>query len=600
MATPEERLDEAATLAENASAIATEWANGPENTFIETESGPLPTLAEFMRSKATVIDGAVQESALAEQTSQLQVGGVTAERIGNLVRGMRSVSWFDFGVVIGADSTAAFGNAVQYAAENNVKLRCEGGSITLSGSKEFIANGKDLVIEFSSGGGIQLANGAWASAPLVVYNLRRFIMRGLNFNGNRANTTGNNAGFAVLFNPNTVMCDDLRFTDLRRVGLNILSSSGNRVINRVELSNIYADNTGVSGAALGEVIKVENADNVTINGFTSLNTSGTGDGQMQKCFYCGVVTLKNFIIQDASPSLTYPAISNVRNDSLSSENMYIGGASQVSFEDNACLQYSYKNIRTSGRKAAIWSADGAEKPLRQAEGLVIENWQDTSSDALAFNFVGVAGIKLKNVSTNKDINISRDTSEDGDLRSSKVEFNDVSCNNLSTLLCQNFIEFKRTAIAGIWLNSSSDSDTLFIDSTYGTYSNGGEAAVRVATMNTSATGAQFALTIPASGTASLLLSGRAVNFPLAGQLECVAMFTGNFNQFSKMRFDFFSGGTAYTNKQVIMSGSTARSGVTIFAIDEAARKLNFASTEGVEILLFGTYSTLNAFNVING
>lgn len=56
MATPEERLDEAATLAESASAIAAAWANGPENTTVSTESGPLPTIAEFLRLKGAQID----------------------------------------------------------------------------------------------------------------------------------------------------------------------------------------------------------------------------------------------------------------------------------------------------------------------------------------------------------------------------------------------------------------------------------------------------------------------------------------------------------------------------------------------------------------
>lgn len=59
MATAEERLELAADKAENASDIAYEWANGPENTYVTTASGELPTLAEFLRLRLTDVDGTV-------------------------------------------------------------------------------------------------------------------------------------------------------------------------------------------------------------------------------------------------------------------------------------------------------------------------------------------------------------------------------------------------------------------------------------------------------------------------------------------------------------------------------------------------------------
>lgn len=54
--TPEEKLEAAADKATAASDIAYEWANGPEFTSVDTESGPLPTLAEFLRQKGSEID----------------------------------------------------------------------------------------------------------------------------------------------------------------------------------------------------------------------------------------------------------------------------------------------------------------------------------------------------------------------------------------------------------------------------------------------------------------------------------------------------------------------------------------------------------------
>lgn len=55
MTTAAERIDAAATKAEQASEIARRWANDPEGTNIPTESGSLPSLKEFQRQKADEI-----------------------------------------------------------------------------------------------------------------------------------------------------------------------------------------------------------------------------------------------------------------------------------------------------------------------------------------------------------------------------------------------------------------------------------------------------------------------------------------------------------------------------------------------------------------
>jgi hypothetical protein len=55
------RLEEAVRQAESASGIARQWANGPEYTLVPTESGPLPTLAEFMRQKGAEVVNKVLE-----------------------------------------------------------------------------------------------------------------------------------------------------------------------------------------------------------------------------------------------------------------------------------------------------------------------------------------------------------------------------------------------------------------------------------------------------------------------------------------------------------------------------------------------------------
>lgn len=85
MATPEERLEEAADLAENASAIASDWANGPNRNVVpEPLSGPLPTIRKFLDGKSVEIDEnanliAAFEVALADPESEKSIAGTPAK-----------------------------------------------------------------------------------------------------------------------------------------------------------------------------------------------------------------------------------------------------------------------------------------------------------------------------------------------------------------------------------------------------------------------------------------------------------------------------------------------------------------------------------------
>lgn len=86
MATHEERLEQAADLAENASAIAESWANGDEfeNVTPEPASGPMPTIKEFMRQNAVALAvAAAFPGELAETGSTKLVGGVQAGDLAN-------------------------------------------------------------------------------------------------------------------------------------------------------------------------------------------------------------------------------------------------------------------------------------------------------------------------------------------------------------------------------------------------------------------------------------------------------------------------------------------------------------------------------------
>lgn len=82
MTTVGDRLDAAATKAEAASEIARQWANGPQNTTVPTSSGPLPTLAEFMRANAAGILPAIQfANEVAQIDSWRLIAGVPAKTL---------------------------------------------------------------------------------------------------------------------------------------------------------------------------------------------------------------------------------------------------------------------------------------------------------------------------------------------------------------------------------------------------------------------------------------------------------------------------------------------------------------------------------------
>ena len=56
MATVEQRLQTAATKAEQATSLIHDWLHGPEESFVETESGNVPTVSELNRQIAQDVD----------------------------------------------------------------------------------------------------------------------------------------------------------------------------------------------------------------------------------------------------------------------------------------------------------------------------------------------------------------------------------------------------------------------------------------------------------------------------------------------------------------------------------------------------------------
>ena len=54
-----QEFEAAAAKATQASAQADTWANGPINTTVPTDSGPVPTIAEFNRAAQERVDDAI-------------------------------------------------------------------------------------------------------------------------------------------------------------------------------------------------------------------------------------------------------------------------------------------------------------------------------------------------------------------------------------------------------------------------------------------------------------------------------------------------------------------------------------------------------------
>lgn len=96
MSTPEERLEQAADMAENASAIAHDWANGPTRDVIpEPLFGPLPTIRKFLASKSAEIDNAANAAAVLENKladGSAEIGDVTSRVLSDAYTQPRSVN----------------------------------------------------------------------------------------------------------------------------------------------------------------------------------------------------------------------------------------------------------------------------------------------------------------------------------------------------------------------------------------------------------------------------------------------------------------------------------------------------------------------------
>lgn len=496
------------------------------------------------------------------------------------------VRWFDLVADFATDDAVNFNKAANYAATERKWLDLQESTILHSGAYSVTGATKQVMWK---NGQFKLGAGAKSSGMFVIDDVDCVVMENIYIDGNRANVSGNNAGFWVVSNTRLARFYDITMEDLRRYGINCYLNCA-----IVDIKNITGINIGISGTALGEAIKVEDGGNVTIENFVVTNPSGTGGGQVAKVFYCENVTISNLDITDPDPAKVYPGISMVRNQSLVYRNIRITGDTQVAIEDNANLSVIYQNIVTSGTdKALIMGTDGAGRGDRRSEKTVINNWTDTSTAALAFNILGALDLTINNLTTAQTLNLSRDD-PGTDRRCENVEMNNVSCGILNTLLVNGRKTYTNVDVTGLWTNSGSGV-TDFIKSTYGTYSNGGLTDVFLARWNFEDGVVNIYGTMTAGGGTLVYRAPTSIsNAPFHGYVVASCLYAPALNtQWSQIRWTFYDAGTPAAYKETLHSGSTPRSNVAL-TVSATNRTLTFTNSEAVDIFIIGVVQLINA------
>lgn len=544
--------------------------------------GGVPT--EYVRTGGTWIVPNVGAANLAASSGSSLVGfiqtgtGATARTQQDKDRD--TISVMDFGVLgDGSDETTKFFNAANSAAARSLTLDLRGLTIKIFGSVAFSTAG--TVVSWMNGS-FTFGSGAVTNAPFTATGVREVDIRGISFEGNRANVTGNNAGFFVVNNAASVKFEDITLSNVRRYGINIGSSVGctNVDISRIKVTDIGVQSGG-SSVSLGEGVLVQNSTNVRINGFHCTNPSGTGDGQVLKAYFCTNVQVSDINISAASPSKVYPAMSFVRNDNIEFNEVTITGGCQVAIENNSNVNQTFRNIKTiTTDKALIAGPDGAGAGDRYSENMLIDNWVDTSTAAQAFNITAVKGAVMRNISTPQDINISRDNPTN-DRRSEDFELYRVMCNNLNTQLMLGRRTLIDVNVALQWLNTSQGTCRAY-DTTFGSYTNSAQAGVFVVRNEVGTDVFQISGSLSASGgTYAWSAPATINNAPFSGEVLASGYFiSSSATQWSKFNFDFYDRGTPTILKTVVQSGTTPRTNIAL-AVAFATRTLTFTNTEAV-------------------
>ena len=454
-------------------------------------------------------------------------------------------------------------DSLNKAIRSGERLLISNGTIALGDGPKFVGNyDVDITLIFNNSL-VKFLPGAKTKAAFELWNLQSLYVIGLNFDGNRTQVTGNHAGLFAIIDCRNVLIQNTTIRNLRRYGLNVTGTN----TENVSILNVKAEDIGViadsqgQGAALGEVIKIEDATNVLIDNFHCTNPSGSGEGQMQKCFHCENVILRHFQVDNASPGpgYIYPSISNVGNTSYIAENMKITGDSQVCFEDNSNLKAQYRNIITDGRKALIMSDDRAGLSDRHTEDLRITNWEAKSFDNFAFNLLGVQKATILNLKSNERFNLSRTAdfvNETEDLLIENSEFEEL----YTQLVNKNFV-IKNTTISKEWYNSARI-DTKAENVTYVKYDTPNFA--RLVRSSSVFRPIQLVKTVAASDSFNFYLPKETKILPLEGNVRLAVFDSANKEKFSVTIYSLYGSTPIHQiKKNLLLAGRSKPTDITI-------------------------------------
>ncbi|MBD2865715.1 hypothetical protein [Paenibacillus oceani] len=450
-----------------------------------------------------------------------------------------------------------------------VRAITEGKSIT-SGPGTFEVAGTlsataGCLLWESRGTTIKLSAGAKTGPLFSLSNMDAILISGsLTLDGNKANVSGNNAGFFALKNVRYLNASNISFVNLRRYGFSCIDDI-TKPLSNLEFHNVKDISSGVTGskppAANGEVIKADFVGSLVIDGFQSSNPDGTGDGQKLKCFYGRNVSLHNIEIADASPSLFYPAISLVRNDNSVRSNVRIAGACKYAFEDNANRNSIYENIVTDYTpKALLAGTHGGSQGARRSENIFIRGWLDSSTNTMAFSLLGCNRLNIEGITTPQKLNLSRD-SVANDRRCENVDIRHSLFGDLTLSLVMGYRRLTGIQVTGTLLNSGPG--TLEAENvSYATYTESGGAQLSVLNRMTLPVRRTFSL---AAGESESIVLNKAYTIePFAGVVWCTIFEPSSpSTKWSQMRFDFYDYGGPNVVKSDLQSGSSPRNEISL-------------------------------------
>ena len=488
-----------------------------------------------------------------------------AKELSNTLHLEKDIGWHTLAVNKASDLFAAIKTGKKIVGGSGVYIISDEPADSLNNNGEttnFLNFRWDM-----SGVTIKLADGSKTQAPFILQNMQSVILDNVKLNGNRSNVDGNNAGFFAMKNIANLTVNGLDVDELRRYAFSVIDDDAKPLRTNATFNKTTCDNCGVTAAgtpeANGQVILTQFINSLDIKGFVAKNTSGTGDGQLITSFFGGKITTDGIDILNSSPSNFYPSVSCVLNTNVTHNNPKVSGANRVAFEDNANINWIANNARTIGtNKALLISPNAGSQGNRRPQNITINNWTDTSTDALSFNIVGTFRPTLNNVNTNQDIGFFQDgTTNDKcqDVSIYKTTANNVTFSNVDGR------RYMQTCIVNNDITNFGEGDLELQTVQRGAVLNQNGAKSFDIDFKTAPITIRET-NIAAGSSITIDLDNNFALAPLEGFIQLTSWFTGSpSNQYSASKFNLYNRTTSsVTANQIVEgSGTTPRSLLTV-------------------------------------